>query len=291
VIYRVRHRTTYTYEDPVSVSHHLVRLTPRDLAGQVTRGTHISILPAPPDTATHSDYFGNIQTFFALREPHDCLIVEAISELEVHAVDRPDFSQSPAWETVVGSVAVDHSEEGLDAYQFVFGSQRVSASRELGDYARSSFLAGRPLLEATFDLMGRINRDFKFDTKATEVTTPVQDFFAKRRGVCQDFAHLQIACMRSLGLPTRYISGYLRTLPPPGKPRLVGADASHAWCSAWSPGSGWVDFDPTNNCVPTDGHITVAWGRDYSDVSPIHGVLLGGAKHTLDVGVDVTPLQ
>ena len=154
-----------------------------------------------------------------------------------------------------------------------------------------SFPAGRPILEAAFDLTARIHQDFRFDAKATEVTTPVETFFEKRRGVCQDFSHLQIACMRSLGLPARYVSGYLRTLPPPGRPRLVGADASHAWCSAWCPGYGWVDFDPTNNCVPSDGHITLAWGRDYSDVSPIRGVLLGGAKHSLKVGVDVMPLE
>ena len=291
MIYRVRHRTTYDYKDPVSVSHHLVRLTPRNLPGQVCYKTQISVLPAPHITATHKDYFGNTQMFFTLEEPHDGLIVEASSELEVYSIERPDFSGSPPWETVVESLVSDHSEEGLDAYQFVFGSQRVTASRELADYARDAFPAGRPLLEAILDLMRKIHRDFQFDTKATEVTTPVQAFFQKRRGVCQDFAHLQIACMRSLGLPARYISGYLRTLPPPGRPRLVGADASHAWCSAWCPGAGWVDFDPTNNCVPKDGHITVAWGRDYSDVSPIHGVLLGGAKHTLDVGVDVMPIQ
>jgi len=291
VIYRVRHRTTYDYEDPVSVSHHLVRLTPRDLPGQVCRENQISIVPAPAVTSTHDDYFGNIQTFFTLQEPHDSLVVEASSELEVRSASRPDFSMSPPWETVVESLVSDHSDDGLDAYQFVFGSQRIGPSRELADYARAAFTPRRPLLEAIFDLMREINRDFQFDTKATEVTTPVQAFFKKRRGVCQDFAHLQIACMRSLGLPARYISGYLRTLPPPGQPRLVGADASHAWCSAWCPGAGWVDFDPTNNCVPVDGHITVAWGRDYSDVSPIHGVLLGGAKHTLDVGVDVVPVQ
>jgi transglutaminase-like putative cysteine protease len=291
VIYRVRHRTTYDYEDSVSVSHHLVRLTPRNLPAQVCRGSGISIQPEPPVITTHNDYFGNVQTFFGLQEPHDSLVVESNSELEVHDVDRPDFSASPAWETVVESLDGDHSEQGLDAYQFVFGSQRAGPSRQLADYAREAFPAGRPLLEAIFDLMQKIHRDFRFDTKATEVSTPVQQFFEKRRGVCQDFAHLQIACLRSMGLPARYISGYLRTLPPPGRPRLVGADASHAWCSAWSPGAGWVDFDPTNNCVPTDGHITVAWGRDYSDVSPIHGVLLGGTRHTLEAEVDVIPLQ
>jgi transglutaminase-like putative cysteine protease len=291
MIYRVCHKTTYDYEDAVSVSHHLVRLTPRNLPGQVCRVTEISIVPVPAVTSTHNDYFGNIQTFFTLQEPHNSLIVEASSELEVHANKEPDFSASPPWETVVESLRDDHSDQGLDAYQFVFGSQRVSASRELADYARKAFTPKRPLLEASRELMREIHEDFTFDAKATEVTTPVQSFFKNRRGVCQDFAHLQIACMRSLGLPARYISGYLRTLPPPGQPRLVGADASHTWCSVWAPAAGWVDFDPTNNCLPTDGHITVAWGRDYSDVSPIHGVLLGGAKHTLEVGVDVVPIQ
>ena len=291
MIYRVRHTTTYDYKDPVSVSHHLVRLTPRNLPGQMCHKTQISVLPAPHITATHNDYFGNTQMFFTLEEPHDGLIVEANSELEVHSIERPDFSGSPAWERVVESLATDHREEGLDAYQFVFDSQRVTASSELADYARTSFPSHRPLLEAVFDLMQEIHRDFTFDAKATKVTTPVQAFFEKRRGVCQDFAHLQIACLRSLGLAARYISGYLHTLPPPGKERLVGADASHAWCSVWCPDAGWVDFDPTNNCIPTDAHITVAWGRDYSDVSPIHGVLLGGARHTLDVGVDVIPIQ
>jgi transglutaminase-like putative cysteine protease len=206
-------------------------------------------------------------------------------------VERPDFATSPPWETVVETLPDDHSDDGLDAYQFVFSSERVATSREFADYARQAFPLGRPLLEAACDLMRQIHRDFSFDKKATEVSTPVEAFFQERRGVCQDFAHLQIACLRSLRLPARYVSGYLRTQPPAGRPRLVGADASHAWCSAWCPGAGWIDFDPTNDCVPEDGHITVAWGRDYSDVSPIHGVLLGGAKHTLDVGVDVIPIQ
>jgi transglutaminase-like putative cysteine protease len=249
------------------------------------------VAPIPSSTAVCPDYFGNGQTFFTLQEPHERLIVEANSYLEVHPVERSDFSASPRWESVPEWLAQDHSAEGLDAYQFVFDSQRAKARPELAEYARESFRAGRPLLEGALDLTGRINKDFIFDSKATAVSTSVETVFEKRRGVCQDFAHLQIAFMRSLGLPARYVSGYLRTMPPPGRPRLIGADASHAWCSAWSPGAGWVDFDPTNNCVPSDGHITVGWGRDYSDVSPIHGVLLGGAKHTLEVGVDVMPME
>jgi len=288
--YRVRHETTYDYADPVSVSHHILRLTPRNFGRQQCRWAEISIRPRPASRVGHVDYFGNAVTSFTLFEPHERLVVEATSELQVNAPAALDFTASPPWETVRDTIESDHTDAGLEAYQFVFDSKRVEAKPELAHYASESFPRGRPLLEAVLDLTRRINQDFRFDTKATEVSTPVETFFEKRRGVCQDFSHLQIACMRSLGLPARYISGYLRTMPPPGRARLVGADASHAWCSAWSPGIGWVDFDPTNNCIPSDGHITVAWGRDYSDVSPIHGVLLGGSEHTLDVGVDVIPL-
>jgi len=291
MMYRVRHETRYDYSDPVSVSHHILRLTPRSFARQTCRWREISITPNPLSCVTHADYFGNGVMTFTLLEPHERLIVEATSELEVYANPPPDLSVSPRWETVRDSLCSDHSEEGLEACQFAFDSKRSEARPELAEYASESFTPGRPLLEAAFDLTRRIYQDFRFDSSATEVSTPVETFFETRRGVCQDFSHLQIACMRSLGLPARYVSGYLRTIPPPGRVRLVGADASHAWCSAWSPGTGWVDFDPTNNCIPSDGHITVAWGRDYGDVSPIYGVLLGGSEHTLDVGVDVLPLS
>ena len=321
MIYRVRHETIYTYEDPVSVSHHVVRLTPRNLEGQHCRESRIAIEPVlDVSTSTHIDYFGNTVTSFTLPESHNRLSVDAVSVLEVNTVPWPDFSASPAWEAVRDSVPEDHTVEGLDAYQFIFDSGRIIASRALADYALESFTPRRPLLDGVYDLTRRIFQDFRFDAKATEVTTPVETFFEKRRGVCQDFSHLQIACLRSLGLPARYVSGYLRTMPPPGRPRLVGADASHAWCAAWCPSfdneqkgrkngasvygrdgqsaadagrhaGRWVDFDPTNNCVPSDGHITLAWGRDYSDVSPVQGILLGGAKHSLEVRVDVMPLE
>jgi transglutaminase-like putative cysteine protease len=291
MIYRVRHATTYDYMDPVSVAHHILRLTPHNSLRQTCRQSVIAIAPKPPSCTRHVDYFGNATTSFTLLEPHERLVVEVTSELEVNASALPDFAASPPWEGVRDSLPHDYTDEGLNAYQFVFGSNRVEGRPELAEYARESFPQGRPLLEAVLDLTRRINHDFRFDTKATEVSTPVETFFEKRRGVCQDFSHLQIACMRSLSLPARYVSGYLRTEPPPGRPRLVGADASHAWCAAWSPGAGWVDFDPTNNCVPSDGHITVAWGRDYSDVSPIYGVLLGGASHSLTTSVDVMPMS
>lgn len=291
MIYRVRHVTTYEYEDPVSVSHHILRLTPHNSLRQICRKTALSVTPRPTHYNGHVDYFGNATTAFTLLEPHERLVVETTSELEVNAAAPPDFAASPPWENVRDSLPEARTDEELNACQFLFDSSRVEGRPELAEYAVESFPPGRPVLDAVLDLTRRIYRDFRFDTKATEVSTPVETFFEKRRGVCQDFSHLQIACMRSLGLPARYVSGYLRTLPPPGRPRLVGADASHAWCAAWSPGAGWVDFDPTNNCVPTDGHITVAWGRDYSDVSPIHGVLLGGARHSLETSVDVMPLS
>ena len=291
MIYQVRHKTTYDYEDPVSVSHHILCLTPRSHRGQTLRHSEISIIPRPPALNWHDDYFSNRLAAFTLTEPHERLIVDAASELEVIAPAVPDLSASPSWEQVRDSLAADYTEEGLNAFQFVFDSTRVKSRPEIADYARESFAAGRPLLEAAMHLTHRIHRDFLFDAKATEVNTPVETFFEKRRGVCQDFSHLEIACMRSLGLPARYVSGYLRTIPPKGQPRLIGADLSHAWCATWCPGVGWVDFDPTNDCVPSDGHITLAWGRDYSDVSPIHGVLLGGARHTLETGVDVIPVE
>jgi transglutaminase-like putative cysteine protease len=268
-----------------------VRLTPRALDGQTRRWSEISIVPTPAVVSEQIDYFGNAVTFFTLEEPHGRLIVEATSETQVAMKNPPDFAESMHWELVRDNLASDHSNAGLDAYQFVFDSRRAEANPKLYGYARESFPAGQPLLQGVSGLMRRIHEDFRFDTEATEVTTPLDTFFEKRRGVCQDFAHLQIACLRTLGLPARYVSGYLRTLPPPGQPRIIGADASHAWCSAWCPGVGWVDFDPTNNCLPSDGHITVAWGRDYGDVSPIHGVLLGGARHKLEVEVDVAPIE
>jgi transglutaminase-like putative cysteine protease len=289
--YRVRHRTTYEYEDPVSVSHHILRLTPHNSVRQNCKQSTITVTPKPSTATKHVDYFGNATMCFTLLEPHERMVVEALSELEVTALAQPDFSTTPSWESVRDSLPANYTDDGLTAYQFVFDSIRIKARPELKEYAKQSFPAGCPVLEGVMDLTHRIFTDFRFDSKATEVSTPVETFFEKRRGVCQDFSHLQIACLRSLGLPSRYVSGYLRTLPPPGKPRLIGADASHAWCSAWAPGTGWVDFDPTNDCVPSDGHITVAWGRDYSDISPVHGVLLGGARHTLDSGVDVLPVD
>jgi transglutaminase-like putative cysteine protease len=192
---------------------------------------------------------------------------------------------------VARSLPADLSPAGLDAYQFVFESPRIKPGALFAVYASSSFPPGRALTDSLLDFTARIHNDFRFDSKATNVRTAPEEVLRLRRGVCQDFAHLQVACLRSIGLAARYVSGYLRTYPPPGRPRLVGADASHAWVSVYCPGAGWLDVDPTNNLIPFQSHVTLAWGRDYGDVSPVRGVILGGRDHKLEVGVDMEPLE
>jgi transglutaminase-like putative cysteine protease len=247
------------------------------------------ITPTPADTNKRLDYFGNSVTFFTIQEPHGELYIEARSRVVIddHPVAWPE--RSLPWEEAVGSLRNDLNPDGLDAYQFVFESPRVRPGAEFAEYASPSFPPGRPLTEALLDLTGRIYADFSFDSKATTVRTLPEEVLHRRRGVCQDFAHLQVACLRSLGLAARYVSGYLRTYPPPGRSRLVGADASHAWISVYCHGVGWLDVDPTNNVIPFQSHVTLSWGRDYSDVSPVRGVILGGRDHKVEVGVDMEP--
>jgi transglutaminase-like putative cysteine protease len=289
--YRIVHKTTYKYKYPVSVGNHVACLIPRAFSKQHLAWNELSIHPLPATRTERGDYFGNRLCFFTVQEPHKELIVESHSEVSVDGAARAWPSNSIAWEDVVQSLPGDQSEEGLDAYQYVFESPRIRKRAEFADYALESFTPRRPLTEALLDLNSRIHRDFRFDSKVTNVRTPTEEVFKKRRGVCQDFAHLQIACLRSLDLAARYVSGYLRTYPPPGRERLIGADASHAWVSVYSPGIGWLDLDPTNDVVPSNGHVTLAWGRDYGDVSPLRGLILGGGAHTLKVGVDMQPLD
>jgi transglutaminase-like putative cysteine protease len=249
------------------------------------------ITPTPTGISERLDYFGNPVTLFTIREPHGELEIEARSRVDVddRPLKWPEHSQP--WEDVVQSLPLDLEAEGLDAYQYVFESPRVRPAAEFADYASPSFLPGRPFTEALLDLTGRIHKDFRFDSKATTVRTSPEEVLRHGRGVCQDFAHLQVACLRSLGLSARYVSGYLRTYPPPGRARLVGADASHAWVSAYCPGAGWLDVDPTNNMIPFQSHVTLSWGRDYGDVSPVRGVIVGGRDHKVEVGVDMEPEQ
>jgi transglutaminase-like putative cysteine protease len=238
-----------------------------------------------------TDNFGNRLTFFTIQEPHRELVVDARSEVAVDESYRPWRQTEVSWDQAVACLAEDKSPEALDAYQFVFESPRVRPSQAFAEYAGKSFRPGRGFPEALLDLTGRIYHEFRFDTSATTVRTAPEDVLRKRRGVCQDFAHLQIACLRALHIPARYVSGYLRTQPSPGKPRLIGADVSHAWVSTFCPGIGWLDVDPTNNLIPSDGHVTLAWGRDYGDISPLRGIILGGRNHTLQVNVDLQPLE
>jgi transglutaminase-like putative cysteine protease len=247
----------------------------------------LNIQPAPSSITERIDYFGNTLYFFAVQEPHKELIVEARSEVKVADVAESRPQDSPTWEDAVRLLANDRSPAALDAYQFRFESPRIKLRPEFAAYALQSFTSRRPMREGLLDLTARIHNDFRFDSKVTNVRTTPEEVFRKRKGVCQDFAHLQIACLRSLNISARYVSGYLRTHPPAGQPRLVGADASHAWVSAWCPGIGWIDLDPTNNVVPSNGHVTIAWGRDYGDVSPLHGLIQGGGVNDLSVSVDV----
>jgi len=289
VTFEIVHTTTYDYGEPVSVSHHMARLSPRALARQDCVRHELQIEPAPAAKATHVDYFGNTMTFFAMLGAHNRLTLRARSTVAVRATPRLNPFDTPAWDA-----ALDPSAFPPDAVEYVFDSNlpRSSASSaDLGAYARPSFPPGGPLLEAVVDLTRRIHEDFTYDPQATTVATPLVDVFRSRRGVCQDFAHLEIACLRSLGLSARYISGYLETASAPDTPRPVRAGASHAWLAVYCPGVGWIDVDPTNNVLPSDAHVTLAWGREYGDVSPIRGVILGRGGHSLRVNVEVTRLE
>jgi transglutaminase-like putative cysteine protease len=282
VEYAIDHTTTYEYVYPVPVSHHVARLTPRSLPGQQVCHAHtLEIEPPAAVVRTHIDYYGNTLTFFATQSAHTRLTVRARSRVSLQQ-QPAGFDDTPPWE-----VATDRTRMPIDALDCVLdpGAGRVAA--DVAAYARESFPPGRDLVEAVADLTARVHRDFIYDAGATTVTTTLAEVFQTRRGVCQDFARFQIACLRSVGIPARYVSGYLETLPPPGKPRLVGADASHAWVSFHCPVIGWIDTDPTNNLLPTRTHVTLAWGRDFPDVSPIRGVILGGGEHVLRVSVDV----
>jgi transglutaminase-like putative cysteine protease len=288
---KIVHRTRYVYGEPVTTSHHEARLTPRDSPNQRTLSHEILVRPVPESRRRRFDYFGNRAVHFSLSEPHRELEVLAESVVEMKPLREPSLDASPAWERVRDRLRGDRRRDALDAYEMTLESEHVPALPALFAYAAPSFTPGRPVLAAARHLMSRIHRDFSYDPRATDVSTPLSEVLQQRRGVCQDFAHLAIGCMRSHGLAARYVSGYLVTHPPPGAPRLVGADASHAWFAAFVPEYGWVDFDPTNDVLPSSEHVTMALGRDFADVTPIRGVILGGVQHRLDVAVDVVPQE
>lgn len=285
--YRITHTTKYNYDAPVPVCHNVVYLTPRNTESQSCARHRLTVNPVPTTHSKRTDYFGNAVSAFSIATSHRLLQITASSSVTVQPRELPDECSTPAWEVVRDSLGSDRNVEGLATYQFAFPSPHVPLHPELADYSRESFTPGRPILEALRSLNKRLNADVKYDPKATTVSTPIMEVFKHRRGVCQDMAHLMLGGLRTLGLAARYVSGYVRTQPANGKPRLVGGDASHAWLSVYCGDAGWIDVDPTNASFPQIEHITVAWGRDFSDVCPVAGMFIGGGDHQLVVSVDV----
>jgi transglutaminase-like putative cysteine protease len=285
--YRITHRTTYYYEADVSASYGRMRLLPRDLPGQRCIESDITIDPAPGDHSQHIDLFGNRVDYMSILSPHRMLTITAQSVVEVDAQRPLPLAGNEPWEKVRDRIGQGGPDD-IDAVHFTLDSPRVVPSADFVAYAEPSFWPGRPIAEAVLDLSSRIHRDFEFVVAETDVDTPVEEVLVGRKGVCQDFAHVGIACMRAMGLPARYVSGYLETDPPPGMPKLSGADVSHAWFGVLVPGAGWIDVDPTNDQVPGQRYIVTAFGRDYSDVAPVSGVIYTRGRTTsLEVVVDV----
>lgn len=290
--YRIRHVTTYRYQDKVSLSQNHARLTPLTTPFQKSLVTHIEVEPKADFQTQFFDYFGNQVTLFEVPTMHDEMKVTAISEVEVTGSAMQGlFSQQNAWEWVRQEIARPQDVQGLQALEFSVPTRLTEANKAIKDYTLASFTKGRSIVDACDDLVARIFTDFAFDATFSTVNTPVSHVFEHKRGVCQDFAHLTLTCLRSLGLAARYVSGYIETLPPPGQEKLTGADATHAWISVFIPGSGWLDYDPTNNLRPYDQHVTLAMGRDFNDVTPLKGIMFGGGAHTLEVAVDMERLE
>jgi transglutaminase-like putative cysteine protease len=289
--HRVHHRTEYRYAQRVALAHHLLFLRPRPLAHQHCAAQEIVIEPSPEAIGDHLDCFGNPVRYLAIQRPHDGLVIDSRLEVETVAPAALEAEATPPWETLSEAMTKPGDAGACDAAAFAFASPRVPLLRALADYARRSFAPKRPIAAAAVDLMARIHRDFAFDPRATTVTATLDEVLAARRGVCQDLAHVGIGCLRALGLSARYVSGYLRTVAPPGRERLRGADASHAWFSVWCGGGEWLDLDPTNDQPVSADYVTLAWGRDFEDVSPVRGVLFGGGSHALRVMVDVDPIE
>ncbi|BEP41571.1 transglutaminase N-terminal domain-containing protein [Variovorax sp. V15] len=300
MLLHVTHETRYEYSPPVETAQHLAHLKPLATGSQKLVSHKLSIEPAPAQRSEQADLYGNTRAFFALEATHDRLVVTAESMVETsQPVLSPAVARELPWESVRERFRFRKDATFDAASEFVFPSPYVPRHDDFVAYARASFVPGRPAFDVAMDLTERMYADFAYDADSTEINTPAVEALAQRKGVCQDFAHIMIACFRTMGLPARYVSGYLLTQPPPGQPRLVGADASHAWVSVYLPGEDdgtggspgdWVDFDPTNGRQPGEDYVTLAIGRDYSDVSPMRGVLHGGARHTLRVGVTVQPV-
>lgn len=291
-MYRIIHRTTYRYAEPATLCHNVARLLPRGDRRQSVVESRIEIRPRPASYAEREDYFGNRVSYFSVEEPHRELAVTMTSRVRILSPSQPLPPIDPPWEIVRDHVAAPESSDAAGVREFVLESPHVSLADGLSRYAAVSFEPRRPLLDAVADLVSRMHEDFTYEPGSTSITTPIEEVLAYRRGVCQDFAHLAIGFLRSLGLPARYVSGYLETVPPPGEQKLVGADASHAWFAVFVPGFGWCDFDPTNASRLGLQHVTTAVGRDYADVPPLKGILFGGgSEQRLSVSVDVERVE
>lgn len=289
--YRVIHSTKYEYAAQVSQGYNIAYLIPRDCPGQRVIYSDIRISPLPATQIRRADYYGNLVCHFSVERPHRSLAVTVESEVEIAPSESPLFSSGITCGEVLRALAESRSQADIEASEFCYDSPMLSGSEEMAAFARDLFPAERPFLEAVAALNSRIHREFHYDPGFSTVATPLAEVMKNRRGVCQDFAHLGIAVLRSLGFACRYVSGYLETVPPPGQQKMQGADASHAWFSVYAPGDHWHDFDPTNDLMPADQHITTGWGRDYSDVTPLKGVVFGGgSEQVLSVAVDVERL-
>lgn len=291
MIFDVSHKTHYRYTQAVVQSQHLIHMSPRVVPRQTIRNHSLIVEPAPALRYDGVDALGNAVMILDIELPHKELVIHARTTIETHASPKIEPLSTTPWDRLDAHFQTSTSGLPLDVILYRCASRLTTATREIADYAKISFTPGRPVLDAAIALSNRIFAEFKFDNTATDLSTPISVVLRERRGVCQDFAHLALACLRAMRVPARYVSGYILTHPPPGQPRLQGADASHAWISVWSPEFGWIDLDPTNGIVVSDEHITIAYGRDYDDVSPISGVLLGGGEHEVSVGVDVIPID
>ena len=288
-VLHISHVTHYDYASRVDLAMHLLHLQPLSRADQQLEDFRLDIDPPATRNQASLDYFGNPQHHLTLTTPHHALTVRAESRVRRLAAATPKPSASLAWESVRAAMRYRAGQPWLPAAEFCFPSAFVPLHPAFQAYAQLEFTPGRPLLEAAIGLMARIHHEFTYATASTDLTTPALEAFSRRQGVCQDFAHIMIACLRSLGLPARYVSGYLLTQPPPGQPRLLGVDASHAWLAVWCPQHNWVELDPTNNLIAAQSHAVIACGRDYADVAPLRGVIQGGGSHTLSVAVSVAP--
>jgi transglutaminase-like putative cysteine protease len=287
----ISHRTVYRYSAPVAQSHHLLHLRPRTHPRQRVLDYSLFIDPLPSSKTDLTDDFGNPASIVTIEQDHTMLTFHSQARVDVEAPADFDPAHSAGWNDVAAQLRANLGPETFEAVVYTCASRFIRPSREVHKFTRASFPEGRPLLEAVADLTSRIHQSFTYQTGTTDAATPVEEALRLKKGVCQDFAHVGIACLRTMGLAARYVSGYLLTRPPEGMPKLIGADASHAWFSVWAAEMGWVDFDPTNNLRPREEHIALAFGRDYHDVSPVSGVLLGGGEHEVEVSVDVSPVE